>query len=113
MTRSKHILEVYEPYDYAGPNPMVVSGVSTALDPTGVEYFLLQLNEPVTLNDAALVQILVKPRYNGDKIDRATSSTCTVNICRVMPGHYINGSGHFEFKQVHHWGVGKITVAPG
>ncbi|MCA1805077.1 MAG: hypothetical protein LC646_07025 [Xanthomonadaceae bacterium] len=113
MTQTKHILEIYEPYDYTGPNPMVVAGVSTALDPTGVEYFLLQLAEPVDLADAQLEQILVKPRYNGDKIDRATCSSCTVIISRVMPGHHVNGSGHFEFEQVHHWGVGKITVAPG
>ena len=112
MPQSKHILEIYEPYDYSGPNPMLLTGVSTAMDPTGIEYFLLQLPEPLVLADLCLQQMLVKPRYNGDMIERATASSCTVCICRVLPEHYINGSGFFEFEQVNHWGVGKITVAP-
>lgn len=112
MTHTKHILEIYEPYDYQGPNPMVASGISTAVDPTGVEYFLLELAKPIAIADAELEQLLVKPRYNGDRIDRATSSSCTVCICRVMPGAHVNGDGHFDFEQVHHWGVGRIAMAP-
>jgi hypothetical protein len=29
-----------------------------------------------------------------------------------MPGNHLNGDGHFNFDQILHWGVGKITVAP-
>ncbi len=112
MTQHKHIIEIYEPYDYTGPNPMIATGISTAVDPAGVEYFLLELPQPITSGEARIEQILVKPRYNGDQIERATSSSCTVCIGRVMPGNHVNGDGHFSFDQVHHWGVGKITVLP-
>ena len=112
MTQAKHILEVYEPYDYDGPNPMVVAGVRTIKDPAGASYYLLHLRDPIPFHEELIEQILVLPRYDGDAITRAQSSDCTVNICRVLPGTHVNGEDHFEFEQVDHWGVGKITTAP-
>lgn len=112
MTQSTHILEVYEPYEYCGPNPVRAIGVSTVQDPTGARYYLLNLNPPITCEEVDIEQILVLPRYDGDSIDRATTSSCTVNICRVMPGDHVNGDGRFDFSQACHWGVGKIALAP-
>jgi hypothetical protein len=112
MTQAKHILEVYEPYSYEGPNPVIVSGDRTIKDPAGNLYYLLNLASPVPFDGNHISQVLVLPRYDEDHIERAQTSSCTVNICRVMPGSCVNGEAHFNFDQVHHWGVGKITPAP-
>lgn len=112
MTQSKHILEIYEPYEYKGPNPMVAAGISTVVGPTGSVYYLLELPNPLCLDSDDTTQILVLPRYNGDSIERATNSSCTVNICCVLPGNHFSSDEHFDFDQIHHWGVGKIAPAP-
>ena len=112
MNQAKHIVEIYEPYGYEGPNPVVVDGVRTIKDPAGAVYYLVSLPAPIPAEDGDVEQLLVLPRYNGDGIERAQTSCCTVNLCRVLPGNHVNGEDHFEFEQVHHWGVGKIMLAP-
>ena len=113
MNEHKHLLEVYEPYSYEGPNPMRVLGSGVLRGPNGASYYLLTLDGTLELDQAAVAQLLVLPRYNGDKIERAEQSCCTVNIARVKPGVTLNPGDAFAYADVSHWGVGKITPVNG
>ncbi len=113
MGAHKHLLEVYEPYEYTGPNPVHVLGSGVLRGPNGAFYYLLGIDGEVTLDDIPIEQLLVLPRYNGDKIKRAEESCCTVNIERIRPGIVLTPGGPFSYNDVIHWGVGKITPRAG
>lgn len=113
MGEHKHLLEIYEPYEYEGPNPMRVLGAGVLRGPNGASYYLLGVNGGLQLNDDLVEQLLVLPRYNGDKIERAEQSCCTVNIVRVRPGVRLSPGTPFAYSDVAHWGVGKITPMNG
>ncbi len=109
MTIQHHALEVYEPYDYQGDNPLSVAGVAVIAGPMRETYYLVQIEHPFAIDDAQVTQLLVQPRYNGDNIDRAVSSTCTVNIARVIGDADLMNMDSVSFDNFTRWGVGKIT----
>ena len=113
VMRQQHVLEIYEPYEYAGPNPLNVEGVAVLPGPSRENYYLLQLANPLQFEQELVEQMLVVPRYNGDKIDRAVSSACTVNIARVPTGASLDGKTRVTFEDFLRWGVGKISPCPG
>ena len=113
MTGYKHLLEVYEPYEYAGPNPVHVLGSGVLRGPNGASYYLLNVEGVLELDEMSVVQLLVLPRYNGDKIERAKQSCCTVNIARVRPDIKLGPGDPFAYTDVTHWGVGKIVPSNG
>ncbi len=110
ITTQHHVLEVYEPYDYQGDNPLMVSGITVLAGPMRDNYYLLQLDTPFIVEQKKFIQLLVQPRYNGDKIDRAVSSTCTVNISRVINGTDLSLLDKIGFDDFERWGVGKICL---
>ncbi|HFD79892.1 MAG TPA: hypothetical protein ENK05_05825 [Gammaproteobacteria bacterium] len=110
MTLQRHVLEVYEPYEYTGPNPFLADGIAVLHGPARESFYLLHLDEPLEFEQQAIEQLLVLPRYSGDKIDRAVSSTCTVNIARVPPGHSLQDGRRLSYDDFLRWGVGKITL---
>jgi len=112
MTEQQHVLEVYEPYEYEGPNPLMLEGVAVLPGPMRQDYYLLRLDQPFFFEQEKVELLLVSPRYNGDKIDQAVSSTCTVNIARVPPDTDLQDKGSVSSEDVHRWGVGKITPHP-
>lgn len=105
-----HILEIYEPYNYAGQNPIPAEGVAVLNGPLRDDYYLLQVTIPIELDGDKIEQFLVSPRYNGDKIDRAVSSTCTVSIARVPEGMHLDDHTRLSFDEILRWGVGKISL---
>lgn len=110
MTEQKHVLEIYEPYDYEGINPLHVAGVAVLAGPMRDNYYLVRLENPFCIDrDTSVEQLLIQPHYNGDKIDRAVSSTCTVNIARVTSTSELGGGGKVGFEDFERWGVGKIN----
>jgi len=113
MSAHKHLLEVYEPYGYAGPNPIRARGSCVLRGPNGAVYYLLSIDGTLELEDSAVGQLLVLPRYNGDKIERAERSCCTVNIARVRSGVTLCADMPFTYCDVAHWGVGKIMPMTG
>lgn len=113
MGEHKHLLEVYEPYEYTGPNPLHVLGGGLLRGPNGAFYYLLNVEGDVQLNGDPVLQMLVLPRYNGDKIERAEQSTCTVNIECVRSGITLLAGAPFGYADVRHWGVGKIVHLNG
>jgi hypothetical protein len=113
MAQQRHVLEIYEPYEYLGPNPLNVEGVAVLSGPSRDAYYLLQLASPLELEQERIEQLLVVPHYNGDTIDRAVTSACTVNIARIPPGTSLQGKARLTFEDFLRWGVGKISPCPG
>jgi len=109
MGQQIHELEIYEPYEYDGPNPLSAEGVCVILGPCGMRYYLLNLPDPVQFEQESVQQLLVQCRYSQDEIERPTKSSCTVNINRVRPGISIKPDATFGFEDFVRWGVGKIT----
>lgn len=113
MSDCRHLLEVYEPYEYVGPNPVHVHGRGVLRGPNGASYYLLHIDGIMELDETAVMQLLILPRYNGDKIERARESCCTVNIARVRPGITLGPEAAFAYTDIMHWGVGKIVPTNG
>ena len=111
MSNQEHVLEVYEPYDYTGDNPIHAAGVSVLPGPMRDEYYLVQVDHPLQIGAAEVELLLIQPRYNGDKIDRAVSSTCTVNISRVIHAPNPDPGERLSFEDFERWGVGKISLS--
>lgn len=109
MTLQNHVLEIYEPYEYDGPNPLAAEGVGVLNGPGGSRYYLLSLPAPLSFQDQRVRQLLLQCRYYEDKIERPTMSMCTVNIARVRPGLALGLETPFGFADIIPWGVGKIT----
>ncbi|MGD2076115.1 MAG: hypothetical protein PVI91_15555 [Gammaproteobacteria bacterium] len=112
MVHQHHVLEIYEPYEYNGPNPLNVEGIAVLAGPSRDAYYLLQLARPLELEHERTEQMLVVPRYNGDTIDRAVTGACTVNIARIPPGASLEGKARLSFEDFLRWGVGKISPCP-
>lgn len=112
MSKQEHFLEVYEPYDYKGHNPIHAAGVSVLPGPMRDEYYLVQVEHPFQIDATEVELLLIQPRYNGDKIDRAVTSTCTVNISRVIHALNPDPGERLSFEDFERWGVGKISLSP-
>ena len=112
MSKQEHVLEVYEPYDYQGHNPIHAAGVSVLPGPMRDEYYLVQVEHPFQIDATEVELLLIQPRYNGDKIDRAVTSTCTVNISRVIHALNPDPGERLSFEDFERWGVGKISLSP-
>lgn len=110
MVNQQHVLEVYEPYEYKGQNPLSVAGVTVLKGPMRDNYYLLRLDTPVEYEHELIELLLVLPHYTGDKIDRAVTSTCTVNIARVPADSDIADKTSVSFEDFQRWGVGKISL---
>jgi len=108
MMTQHHVLEIYEPYDYHGDNPLMVSGITVVDGPLRDNYYLVELERPFVVEQKQFNRLLVQPRYNGDKIDRAVSSTCTVIISRVTSDDDLSTLNKISFDDFERWGVGKI-----
>ena len=109
MAEHRHVLEVYEPYEFNGTNPLSLEGVTVISGPTGHDYYLLRLDKPFVHEQDKVELLVVSPRYNGDKIDRMVSSACTVNIARVLPDTDLKSKDAINFDDIERWGVGKIS----
>jgi len=110
MDGQQHVLEVYEPYEYKGQNPLTVAGVTVLKGPMRDNYYLLRLNTPVEYDHEWIELLLVLPHYTADKIDRAVTSTCTVNIAVVPADSDIVDKTSVGFEDFQRWGVGKISL---
>lgn len=109
----QHVLEIYEPYDYLGENPVTAEGIAVIPGPSREVYYLLQVSSPFEFEHETVRQFVIMPHYNGDKIDRAVSSTCTVNISRVPDGMDLSDKSRLTFDDFLRWGVGKISLCEG
>jgi len=109
MQGSMHQIEVYEPFEYEGPNPIVVIGQGLVDSPDRKEVFLLSVETELEIDGVVYRQILVRPRF-PDPIERATSSSCTVIISLVKAGRSIEVGSAYQYLDVVNWGIGKINT---
>lgn len=109
MANATHVIELYEPGNFTGHNPMHIKGVGVIRGRDRVEYFLANLVEPFDCDGDHVEQIVLQPRYYGDKIQRAEKDLCTISILRVRPDVSLNVDSTLDFSSIIKWGCGKIT----
>ncbi|HHH46179.1 MAG TPA: hypothetical protein ENK53_04110 [Thiotrichales bacterium] len=108
----QHRLEIYEPYDYDGRNPLAVTGKGLIRGANGAFYYLLESEDgPFRIGDQEIRQLLVLPRYASDPPSTMQENSCTVNIELVRSDVTLQPGVVFSYNDVEHWGVGKITLA--
>jgi hypothetical protein len=104
-----HQIEVYEPFEYEGPNPILVIGQGLVNSPDKKEVFLLGVETDLEIDGVAYRQVLVRPRF-PDPIERATTSACTVIISLVKADRRIDVGSAYQYPDVVNWGIGKINT---
>lgn len=109
MPVSSHRIEVYEPFEYDGPNPLMVTGEGVLQTPDKKDAYLLSVIESLDIDGASYKQIVVRPKYL-DPIERATESNCTVIVSLVKPDNSIQIGGQYQYTEVLNWGIGKISL---
>jgi len=109
MSENCHRIEIYEPFDFDGPNPLFVSGLGLLETPDKKEAYLLKLQDALEIDGEIYHQLIVRPRY-PDPIERATESNCTVLILLVKQGSTVNSGESFQYNDIVNWGIGKISV---
>jgi hypothetical protein len=108
MSNNTYTLEIYDDEDYAGPNPVHLIGQFVVRGPEGTQYYVLKPSTPLMLDGRELSCLAIRPHYDGDPINNAIESNCTVGI--ALPA---NGTGYKEgvtygFNDFVFWKVGKI-----
>lgn len=109
MSTRCHRIEVYEPFEYDGANPLLVVGRGLLVTPDKKDAYLLDLHAPMIIDGEMYNQIIVRPRY-PDPIERATDSTCTVLILLVKKGSAPKVGDQFQYNDILNWGIGKISL---
>ncbi|WJW74508.1 hypothetical protein QVG61_08275 [Thiohalobacter sp. IOR34] len=109
MEQRTHLLEIYEPYEFDGNNPLHITGGGVLRGANGAFYYLVTASQGLSVDGQAVEQLLLLPRYNEDPIKAVQESTCTVNIERVLPGVRLEPNHTFSYNDIEHWGVGKIS----
>lgn len=111
MTATTHMLEIYDPNHYDGPNPVTVVGVGTVWGPENRQYYVLEPRAPVRVEGEEITQLAVSPHYSGDEIRRATEGVCTVGIALARSGRHFTPGESYGFADFCFWKVGKIHPA--
>jgi len=104
-----HIIEVYEPTGFSGQNPIHANNVGVVKTRDRSEFFLLDLEVPFEYKDGIVSQLILQPRYFGDKIQRAVQDMCTVSIMCVKPDVDIDIEDYIQLTDFMRWGCGKVN----
>lgn len=113
VSTKMHMLEVYDADNLDGPNPIHVRGVYTVRGPESSQYYILEPTEAIRINGADVEQLAIRPHYEGDRIDKAVESVCTVGIALAKPGHTYEADHNYGFADFCFWKVGKIHPSNG
>lgn len=108
MIVSSHRIEVYEPFEYDGPNPLILSRIGTLKTPDKKDAYLFSITKTIVIEGNSYGQIVVRPKFL-DPIERVTESICTVMISLVRPDHVIEVGTEYCYADVLNWGIGKIN----
>jgi len=109
MTKTMHMLEIYDLDDFTGDNPVILSGNFIVFGPEGRKYYILNLVHPIEYEEQQVSRVAIRPHYDGDPIVKVIESICTVEI--ALPGSdtdYQEGKG-YGFNDFVFWKVGKIN----
>lgn len=106
MTKQTHSIEVYEPYDYDGDNPLPVEALGIVRGPGNSQYYLIRTTSKNGQHQANT--LVIAPRYEGDLISQVVTSQCTVSVSRLQNGTQLQPGDTLTFADIVYWGVGKI-----
>lgn len=113
MTDEKqHILEIYDVEEDPVPSAVKVEGVGVVFGPEGSKYYILRTEEPLPIGGMAITQLAVRPHYEGDPVERASESVCTVGIAYAPGGSGYAPGEQYGFNDFVFWRVGKICPCP-
>lgn len=112
MNNSSHRIEIFEPYEYNGPNPLLLSFSGSLITPDKKPAVLLTAIETINIDDQDFSQVVVRPKHL-DPIERVTESNCTVIISLVRPHSLMADGDQYQYADVMNWGVGKIKLLGG
>ena len=59
LSTSCHRIEVYEPFEYDGPNPLIVAGRGLLVTPDKKDAYLLDLHTPIQFEGENYNQIIL------------------------------------------------------
>ncbi len=104
-----HVIEVYEPTGFTGQNPIHANSIGVVKTRDRNEYFLLDIEEPFEHEGSLVSQVILQPRYFGDKIQRAVRDMCTVTIMYVKDNCDVSIEEYMKLTDVGRWGCGKIN----
>ena len=108
MLVSSHRIEVYEPFEYIGPNPLILNSIGVLKTPDKKDAHLFLLTRAIVIEGHSYDQLVVRPKFL-DPIERVVESNCTVMISLVRPDRLIEAGGEYCYADVLNWGVGKIN----
>jgi hypothetical protein len=108
MSEKSHLLEIYDTEGYEGPNPVHVTGIGVVHGPERSQYYLVKPDEEVRIEGNNVTQLAVRPHYDGDSIENAVDSICTVGIALTNPETDYTEQKTFGFLDFIFWKVGKI-----
>lgn len=111
MQIKTHLIEIYEPYDYAGQNPLPVEAIGKINGPGKTEYYLLDTNLVLSSSPKPVNQLVINPRYQGDNIHKMMDSQTTVGISCLKQGIQVKAGDSVSYADLTYWGVGKIKPA--
>jgi len=111
MDNKTHFIEIYEPYDYSGQNPLPVEALGMVQGPGKTEYYLLRTELHLNNFTQPVCQLIVNPRYQGDKVTKLIESQTTVGISCLKSGILIKAGDSVSYADISYWGVGKISPA--
>lgn len=109
MNNKIYMLEIYDDEDYSGPNPVKLVGQFIVRGPEGSQYYILKPHEPVELEGKPVGCLAIRPHYDGDPINNAIQSICTVGIALPKNGADYEEGGTYGFNDFVFWKVGKIN----
>lgn len=114
MDKKTHLLEIYDADGYDGPNPLKVTGIGTVHGPENCEYYLVAPAQTVSNGSGDPIERLaLRCHYDGDRIERAVDSTCTVGIALTRPELSYDPEQRYGFSDFSFWKVGKIQPCNG
>jgi len=109
MTDKVYMLEIYDDEDYIGPNPVKLTGQFVVRGPEGSQYYILKPQETLQLEGRTIDCLAIRPHYDGDPINNAIESICTVGIALPSNGSAYQEGITYGFNDFVFWKVGKIN----
>ena len=74
------------------------------------KHLLLEPLEPFLCRGEPVKQLLCAPRYQGDPMLLARHLSCTVGICRVLPGIVYDKDSRIRPEDVDYFAIGEIRA---
>ncbi len=108
-----HLLEIYDAEEFAGPNPISVTGLGIIKGPENTHYYVIETSDKIQPNGRPITQLALRAHYGGDHIDQVKESVCTVGIAIMKSDCKLDAGKVYGFDDFIFWKVGKLHPKNG